>query len=140
MAQHWDIVSSQLLGVFGCLIIQVFPYSGCGSGSGWGCLFTFLFFFLISTTCQVGHFDSHIFWYFIEILGVDYILPVDVTSFPGSSLTSSANERECKTTHPVGFSNIISIFFLDLTAQKLYTILVELLDLLALALFRHSKG
>ena len=34
MAQHLDIVSSQLLNVFRCLIIRAFRRSGCGWGSG----------------------------------------------------------------------------------------------------------
>ena len=50
-------------------------------GSGWWVVF-FCASFLISTTCQVGHFDSHTFWslieFFIENLvltGGRYILP-----------------------------------------------------------------
>ena len=35
---------------------------------------------------------------------------LDVTSTPIRSLTSSLNERGCKSTYPVGFSNIISNF------------------------------
>ena len=52
------------------------------SVSGWGVVSPFFCFFLISTTCQVGHFDSHTFWslieFFIENLvqtGGHYILP-----------------------------------------------------------------
>ena len=65
-------------------IFLVFPHrvsvfsSFLGRGGGR----LFLLPFLISTTCQVGHFDSHTFWslieFFIEILvltGGRYILP-----------------------------------------------------------------
>ena len=42
-------------------------------GSGWGVVF-FCASFLISTTCQVGHFDSHTFWSLIEFFIENLVL------------------------------------------------------------------
>ena len=39
-----------------------------------GCRFSFFCFFLISTTCQVGHFDSHTFWSLIEFFIENLVL------------------------------------------------------------------
>ena len=89
MAQHWGLVSLRLLGVLGCLTIRVYRcvWDGCVS---------FLFScspcsFLISKTCQVGHLDLHIFGFVHRNFGHGL---ADVTSSPGRSLWSSANERE----------------------------------------------
>ena len=35
---------------------------------------SFFFIFWVSTTCQVGHFDSHIFWFLIEFFIENLVL------------------------------------------------------------------
>ena len=35
---------------------------------------SFFFYFWVSTTCQVGHFDSHIFWFLIEFFIENLVL------------------------------------------------------------------
>ena len=67
----------------------------------------------ISTTCQVGHFESHFFWFLIEFLvltGGRYIL---------HCLSASANGEGCILTYSVIFSNVIFQFFLESYCFKL---------------------
>ena len=42
-------------------------------GRSWVCL-SFFASFLVSTTCQVGHFDSHTFWFLIEFFIENLVL------------------------------------------------------------------
>ena len=60
--------------IFLVLPHRVSVFSSFFLGRGWVRLSSFFASFLVSTTCQVGHFDSHTFWFLIEFFIENLVL------------------------------------------------------------------
>ena len=87
-------------------------------GSGLGSSVFFFASFLVSTTCQVGHFDSHTFWFLIEFFIENLVLTGGRYILPGPLFVVLGKRRRMHHYLQMVLATWFSVFLLDLTASK----------------------